>query len=679
MPTNSRAATEWRRASTPRLVFFGGKGGAGKTTCAAGRAVAEARRGRRVLALSTDPAHSLGATHGVRLSSRVSRIKGRGLRGELSAVELDGPRAFARWLRENRQALGDVIEHGTWLERGDIDALLELSIPGVDELMALVEIARVTSTVRPAFDLIVVDTAPTGHTLRLLAAPATVAAVAGVLEDLQEEHRLIRERFGRIGRPEAADRLIETMARQAREAGALLQDRSQSAFYLVTLPEELSIAETIDAIAALDRASIGLAGVVVNRVIPQGAPGPLCDPRRAADARLVARVHRLAGRRSVTTVEAKAGEPRGMRALAEIGDELTRTKAIARSAAASHRGGRFVGSRRPEPLTAHAPVRPETIAAFQNARLLLFGGKGGVGKTTCSAAVAIRLADASPSRRVLLLSTDPAHSLGDVLNATLGDKETRVAGAPANLRVREVDARRALAVRRADIEAALAEIASTAGTGIATSDAGKIVDLAPPGIDELLGMLSVVESLGLDERSPHSPPAYDLVVVDTAPTGHALRLLEVPDAARAWVQTLMRVLLKYRDLARPGQLARELVRLSQAIRRLQELLRDPNQTRFIAVTRAADVPALETRRLLLRVRALALSVPALIVNAVTFPPGQCSWCRKIAASEQEVLARLRRTQPRRPRSCAIIQTPLVAPPPRGARTLRTWAGQWRPA
>jgi arsenite-transporting ATPase len=121
-------------------VFFGGKGGVGKTTMAAAWAMEEARAGRRVLVVSTDPAHSLGDALGARLSARASSI--RAGRSTIHAVELNAPAAYARWLRAHRQALGEAIEHGTWLDREDIDELLELSIPGVDELVGLFEIAR---------------------------------------------------------------------------------------------------------------------------------------------------------------------------------------------------------------------------------------------------------------------------------------------------------------------------------------------------------------------------------------------------------------------------------------------------------------------------------------------------------------------------------------------------------
>ena len=93
----------------------------------------------------------------------------RGRSARLDAVELDAPRAFARWLRLHRAALGDILEYGTWLDRGDVEAVLDLPVPGIDELMGLVEITRLATG--SLYDLVFIDTAPTGHTLRLLAAP----------------------------------------------------------------------------------------------------------------------------------------------------------------------------------------------------------------------------------------------------------------------------------------------------------------------------------------------------------------------------------------------------------------------------------------------------------------------------------------------------------------------------
>ena len=273
---------------------------------------------------------------------------------------------------------------------------------------------------------------------------------------------------------------------------------------------------------------------------------------------------------------------------------------------------------------------------------------------------------------MLLLSTDPAHSLADVLGAPVSDAAVSVRGGPKNLLVRELDAPRALAARRGDLEAALNEIASAFGTGDAGSGADRaaeLMNLAPPGIDELFGIISVV-----DARAD-----YDVIVVDTAPTGHALRLLEMPEAAREWTQALLRVLLKYKKLVRPGQLAEELLVLAKSVRELQTMLHDATHTRFVAVTRAAEVPRLETERLLQRLRRLQLSTPAVVVNALTRAPGTCVRCRAAAAAERRSLAALERTlrrSRRRSGECVIIQTPLSAPPPIGVSALETWAESW---
>jgi arsenite-transporting ATPase len=670
-------------SNLPAFAFFAGKGGVGKTTCAAAWAIAEARAGRRVLAISVDPAHSLGDVFGVRLSARSSAV--RVGRRTLTAVELDGARAFRRWLRDHRHALAEVLEHGTWLDRDDIDALLDLSIPGIDELVALLEIVRLAHA--GDYDRVVVDTAPTGHTLRLLAAPDTVVAVADALEGLQREHRLIREQLARVGRPDAADRLIALLAGQAQETAALLKDPHRATFRWVLLPELLSVAESEDGLRALGRAGIRVAAVIVNRVLPDGPPCPICDRRRLAERASVRRASRLKRHGALHVVHAVVREPRGVGALARIGRELRRQAAV--PSPRERFGGQLEASR-----AASAPVlslpapgsvdwgekhvqttSPDAIPAFRGASLLLFGGKGGVGKTTVAAATALRLARVRPSRTVLLLSMDPAHSLSDVFNATVGDRAAIVSGAPKNLQARELDAAAVLAARRTDLEAALDEIAEAVGADHSAIGGGRgvseLMDLAPPGVDELFGILEVADLL-----NPSAHGRYDIIVIDTAPTGHALRLLEMPDAARDWVQVLLRVLLKYRRLVRPGQLAGELVTLSKSIRALQALLHDPAAARFIVVTRAGAVPRAETERLIGRLRRLRLAMPAVLINAMTLSPQKCSWCRAIAAAERRERSRLTGACRRGPGECVIILTPLAVPPPRGSAALEQWAKRW---
>ena len=323
-----------------------------------------------------------------------------------------------------------------------------------------------------------------------------------------------------------ADRFIAELEDHARVAADLLRDSSACVVHWVTVPEALAIEETIDAERALRASGISVSEIVLNRVTPPGPPCPLCDRRRRSESAALAAVHDRWRRRTVRVVDALLREPRGLARLRPIGERL-----LGPPAGSWHRSIAQVGGRGPIP-TSSAPLK---MARLAGTRLLFCGGKGGVGKTTVAAALALRLARARPRDSILLLSTDPAHSLGDVLAMTVSDAPSPLRKA-ANLSVRELDARAALAARRAPIEASfqtLAEKIGSAGLGtIAGGSLHDLIDLAPPGIDELLGMLSI-----LDARH-----AYDTIVVDMAPTGHALRLLETPAAAREWVQALIRLL-----------------------------------------------------------------------------------------------------------------------------------------
>jgi arsenite-transporting ATPase len=250
-------------------------------------------------------------------------------------------------------------------------------------------------------------------------------------------------------------------------------------------------------------------------------------------------------------------------------------------------------------------------------RLLVVAGKGGVGKTTVPPRS--RSGWREWPQRVLLLSADPAHSLGDVLDAasvTTSGPSRR----PGGLRVRELDTDWSCGRARERYQRTVEETFDSLLRGSRFDVAYDrealrgLMDLAPPGMDELFAILSVIEALL--ERAP----PIDLVVLDTAPTGHALRLLEMPAAALGWVHALLAILLKYREVVGLGDVAADLVATARRLRELIALLTDPARARVIAVTRAAELPHRETERLLERLRRLHMTVPAVMVNAMT-PPG----------------------------------------------------------
>jgi arsenite-transporting ATPase len=242
-------------------------------------------------------------------------------------------------------------------------------------------------------------------------------------------------------------------------------------------------------------------------------------------------------------------------------------------------------------------------------------------------------------------------------------------GGPPGLQVREIDARAEMdAFRRKYVDAvddAFSRMARATGRDRAAFQ--ELIDLAPPGIDEVIAVADVAAAVipGNGE--------YDVIVTDTAPTGHALRLLQTPAVLRDWTQALMAILLKYREIVGAGTLAALLVQLSKRLRGLNDILRDAKRTRFNVVTRAAALPIEEAESLIASLTALAIPVGAIIVNAAG--AGSCSRCRARAAAESRLVARLRRSAAAR--AYAIIETPAEVPPPHGAAALVDWGFAWR--
>ena len=570
-------------------------------------------------------------------------------------MEIDAPAVLRRWISERRAALETIALQGTWLDREDVARLLNLSLPGIDEVAALLDIARLARTGR--YDLIVVDTAPTGHTLRMLSMPETLFGIAQVFDRMHEKHRVMVEALRGGWRPDDEDALIHDLAGEARGLSELLRDSSRTRLSWVTLPEPMAIAETRDAVAVLENRGIAVTEIIVNRLTPpvrQRTRCGHCDARRTFEAGALRHLPAL----ERILVSARDTEPRGLAALARIGRELQHPQPPSRIRRLSTSWAASIGG---SPVTAGRLVARET-------RLLIFGGKGGVGKTTCAAAAAIAAAARWPVRRVLLISTDPAHSLGDVLGAKVTDKPGRVRGAPANLSVREMDSVRVFLGVREKYAAAIDQLFERLGGGRSfdishdRSVMHGLIDLAPPGLDELAAVIEITDAV--------SSTSSELVVIDTAPTGHALRLLEMPELIHDWTKALMAILLKYQPVTGLGELGTFLLKLSKGLGRLRELLADHARTRFVVVTRAAVLPRAESVRLVQTLQRLDIEVPLVIVNAVG--RGRCGRCVNAAAVERREIAALRRmvAPSRSSRTLAAAVTRI--PPPRSPSGLRAW-------
>jgi arsenite-transporting ATPase len=260
------------------------------------------------------------------------------------------------------------------------------------------------------------------------------------------------------------------------------------------------------------------------------------------------------------------------------------------------------------------------------APMTFLAGKGGVGKTTTSAAIALRLAHEHPDRRYVVISVDPAHSLRDVFAQE---------APPPNLSVEAVDSRARWLELRArlgeEIERAVAAL-TPGGLSVAyDSDAmQKLIEIAPPGADELFAISRLSDLL--------DDPDIDTVIVDTAPTGHFLRLLDLPRTAGEWVRELMRILLRYRELIPAGSLGEELVRASRALKELEQALHS-ERVAVLVVTRPERMVVAETSRLIAELARRDIRVAGTIANYVT-PPTDCPCDRAMRAHELAALAAL---------------------------------------
>lgn len=564
-------------------ILFGGKGGVGKTTCAAATALHRARHGTApVHLLSTDPAHSIRDSLGERDRSAADDLP-----ASLHVQEFDAERALAAFRDEHRTTLHEIVAHGTLFDDEDIGRLLDLGLPGMDEVMAFLHLADLLDD--PGAGTVVVDTAPTGHTLRLLDAPAVFESWLAVLDAMLDKHRTLRATFGGAEGPDALDRFLDDMQGRADRVLSTLRDAARCSFVIVTRPEPLALAETDRLWADLQERSVPVSTVVANQY-PWADDAPDASAPAAADLRLAAERWGEVSLWALPTYDEEVRHPARLERLWADAAPLDRSVP-------------------PEPRD-DEPLEPPAVlrsVPSPDERLLLFAGKGGVGKTTLACATALHLASSSIS--VLLLSTDPAHSLATALDTALGDTPTAVV---PGLKAMEVDAAaRFEALRDAYVEEVRQFFREHTGAGVDLPYDRPVMegllDLAPPGVDEVMGWTAALDALDGE---------FDVCVLDAAPTGHFVRLLEMPRLFEEWLQAFFRILRKYCEVVRLPRLADRLVGLSKQTKALRRMLEVDRTGAVYGVTLPTQMAQAETKDLCAAAARLGVSVPVLVVNRV---------------------------------------------------------------
>lgn len=283
-------------AAQRRILFFGGKGGVGKTTVAAATALQQARAGRRVLLISTDPAHNLGHLWERKVGPEPVRLT-----QSLDGMELDPELTVQTHLEEVGAALHKLMPPHL---AGEVDKHMALSreAPGMHEAALLERIAEVVVQSTRRYDLLVFDTAPSGHTARLMALPEMMSAwtegllqrqerqskfskvLQGLGQDNDMEHSLLGKDSSQA--PSREERIRTILYRRRARFSALreaIEDAQQCAFIIVLAAERLPVLESIELTAKLRHSQVQVAALVVNKRSPSDA-GAFLAERHAQEA-----------------------------------------------------------------------------------------------------------------------------------------------------------------------------------------------------------------------------------------------------------------------------------------------------------------------------------------------------------------------------------------------------------
>ena len=576
----------------PPFLFFTGKGGVGKTSLACASAVALCDSGKRVLLVSTDPASNVGQVFDTRIGNKITAIAA--VSG-LSALEID-PQAAAQAYRERivGPVRGKLPESVVRSIEEQLSGACTTEIAAFDEFTALLTDAALTAD----YAHIIFDTAPTGHTIRLLQLPG---AWSGFLEAGKGDASCLGPLAG-----------LEKQRSQYKAAVAALADPLRTRLVLVARAQSATLREVARTHAELAAIGLSQQHLVINGVLPAG---------QAEQDELAAAILRREQAALAAVPEELKALPRDLVALKSfnlVGLDALRQLLVPTADAEN-----------PAPIELPARLAAPNLSTLvaEIARdghgLVMLMGKGGVGKTTLAAAVAVELAHRGLP--VHLTTSDPAAHLAETLDGSL-----------ANLTVSRIDP-------HAETERYRQHVLDTKGAQL--DAAGRALleeDLRSPCTEEI----AVFQAFSRIIREA----GKKFVVMDTAPTGHTLLLL---DATGAY----------HREISR--QMGGSGLHYTTPMMQLQ----DPQQTKVLLVTLAETTPVLEAANLQSDLRRAGIEPWAWVVNnSIAAAQPRAPLLRQRAHNE---LREIEAVATRHASRFAVV--PLLREEPIGARRLRELA------
>ncbi|MDD4910723.1 MAG: arsenical pump-driving ATPase [Sideroxydans sp.] len=572
----------------PQFLFFTGKGGVGKTSLACATAVRLADEGKRVLLVSTDPASNVGQVFGVTIGNRITHIP---LVVNLSALEID-PQAAAQAYRDRivgpvRGVLSESVVRGI---EEQLSGACTTEIAAFDEFT---ELLTDPAMIDP-FDHIIFDTAPTGHTIRLLQLPG---AWSGFLDDNPEGASCLGPLSG-----------LEKQRQRYSDAVAVLADSRRTRLVLVARAQRSTLIEAARTSEELAHIGFSHQHLVVNGCMPESeASDPVASAILKREQGALAAMPEVLRKLPTDKRELLPFNLVGVEALRALLNDAT----IKLADAIQH-------------PTESLPRLSSLIDEMEKAGhgLIMLMGKGGVGKTTMAAAIAVELA--ARGHAVQLTTSDPAAHLADTLR-----------GDTANLTLSRIDP-------VAETERYRQHVLETKGKNLDAQGRALLEeDLRSPCTEEI----AVFQAFSRAIREAN----HAFVVMDTAPTGHTLLLL---DATGAY----------HREVARN---MKDSTRFTTPMMQLQ----NQEHTRILIVTLAETTPVLEAANLQEDLRRAGIEPWAWIVNQSLAAAHPAS--RLLALRAEQEWKQLESVQQEYASRIAVV--PVQANEPVGIEALRVLA------
>lgn len=546
-----------------KFLFFSGKGGVGKTSMACTTAVYYADRGLKTLIVTTDPAANLSDVFEQKIGHKITKINNT---QNLCAMEIDPDEATNEYKENLLSPMREVFDE-EMIKIADE----QLSGPCTEEMASFdrfIDFMEIDD-----YDIIIFDTAPTGHTIRLLELPI----------DWSKHIEESAEGTGQTCMGPVS--MIQDSKDKFDRAIAKLRDTSQTDFIFVMQPEQTSLDETIRASHELKELGISTTKVIINGFIPEDeALIPFFRSRYDMQQNYLNKAKDIFKELSIDTMELFDSELKGVDRFRISASILFEGNKIKKTTNIEYKNIDEINIEKNE------AIKSLIIPKKNSVRNVFFSGKGGVGKTVMACITAVKTAN--EGFKTLLLTTDPAAHIGKVLDKPIEDNPSKVDGCP-NLYAAKIDPKVAFKEYK---EMILKDAKSKfSEQTIATMEE----ELNSPCTEEMAAFQKFISYASEEE--------YDVIVFDTAPTGHTLRLLELPMDWSKQIQMKAGV---------NAEISEDDKRQKEKFDRVIATMKDKDKTTFSFVMYPERTPIIEAYRASEELKTVGIETQMVIANLI---------------------------------------------------------------